>query len=133
MDSRLLYDLVMCETDIDGALRRFSGDESLYTSCLYAFLEDTAMKELEEAIALRAWDDAFTAAHALKGLAGNMGFVPLFHAAGELVILIRAGRLQQLGDSFAQVKRCYAQISTAVRQSAVAQAGKESGHEQSLG
>lgn len=116
MDSQLLYGLVMCETDVDGALRRFSGNEALYTSCLGAFLEDSTMSELDAAISAEAWDDAFTAAHALKGLAGNMGFIPLFHAAGELVILIRTGKVKEVDASYEQVKRCYKDISTVVRQ-----------------
>lgn len=115
MDTRLLHALALCETDVDGALRRFSGDEALYVSCLKAFLLDPTLGELDDAIASQSWDDAFTAAHALKGLAGNLGFVPLFHATGELVIHIRAGRLKEVGISNNHVKHCYGDITAAIR------------------
>ena len=115
MNSQLLYSLVSCETDVDGALRRFCGDEALYISCLGAFLEDRTLYALDDAIELHAWDDAFTAAHALKGLAGNMGFIPLFHSVGELVVLIRSGRISELAESYRQVRRCYDEIVAAIR------------------
>ena len=110
MNIELLDALTKCETDIEGALRRFCGNEALYTQCLDSFLQDQTMTTLETALAAQNWDDAFTAAHALKGLAGNMGFVPLFHAVAELVILIRTGRVGEIRSANGRVKRCYTEI-----------------------
>ena len=115
MNTDLLYALMLCETDIDGAMRRFSGDEKLYRACLRDFLDDPTMDELSRAIEQEAWDEAFTAAHALKGLAGNMGFVPLFHAIAELVVLIRAGRIRELDASNRKVWLCYRDVTDAIR------------------
>ena len=109
-----MNNLLLNETDIDGALQRFSRDESLYLTLLDDFVGDTTMDELEAAVKNRMWDDAFTAAHALKGLAGNMGFVPLFHSIGELVMLIRAGKVDEVDASFKTVRRCYSDIVTAI-------------------
>ena len=102
MEDTLRQSLQNVETDVDGALERFSGDEALYESLLQAFLTDPTMEMLQDAISRQAWDDAFTAAHALKGLAGNMGFVPLFHAMGELVIYIRTAKIKDVKDSLNQ-------------------------------
>ena len=110
MNVELLHDLIECETDVDGALRRFCNNEALYISCLGEFVKDPTMGELEKSLKEQDWDEAFTAAHALKGLVGNMGFVPLFHASARLVVLIRAGRTKELEDSFAETKRCYQQV-----------------------
>lgn len=93
------------------------GDEQLYISCLWMFLDDPTMDELNEAIRIKSWDEAFTAAHALKGLAGNMGFVPLMHSTGKLVVLIRGGRLQEIGDCVAQINSNYRDITDAIRTS----------------
>lgn len=117
MDIALRKDLELCETDVEGALRRFSGDEALYASCLGLFLIDPTMKALNDAVTAQSWDDAFTAAHALKGLAGNMGFIPLFHATGELVVLIRAARLSEITDANRRVNVCYNDIISAIRRS----------------
>ena len=115
MNSKLLYGLIMCETDVNGAMRHFAGDETLYVSCLNAFLEDRTLEALDSALDTQSWDDAFTAAHALKGLAGNMGFIPLFHETGELVMLIRAGKTGEVPESFRKVERSYREISAAIR------------------
>lgn len=115
MDALLRQSLELCETDVTGALKRFSGDEALYITCLSTFLEDPTMDMLVKAIDERSWDEAFTAAHALKGLAGNMGFVPLFHAVAELVLLIRAGRLSEIESSNKRVVFCYKDITTAIK------------------
>lgn len=116
MDEKLKAALVSNETDLDGARKRFVDDAELYLDCLRDFLEDGTMSELKQALAAENWDDAFTAAHAIKGLAGNMGFVPLFHAAAELVVNIRAGRRRDIGPSYLELERCYRQICTAIKE-----------------
>lgn len=115
MRTALLNALILCETDVAGALRRFSGNEALYSACLSEFLNDPTMEQLNKAIDAKLWDDAFTAAHALKGLAGNMGFIPLFHATAELVTFIRAGKLSEIDASNKHVLQCHNEISTAIR------------------
>lgn len=115
MDEKLLHDLLNNETDVDGALKRICGNEQLYISLLKDFTEDTTMFDLDAAIKTKSWDDAFTAAHALKGLAGNMGFIPLFHTTGELVLIIRAGRIGEIEPGLDEVKRCYDDITTAIK------------------
>lgn len=104
------------ETDIPGAIRRFYGDEALYIACLGDFLKDATMAELNESIENERWDDAFTAAHAMKGLAGNMGFVPLMHAVGRLVVLIRGGRTKEVNECMLQVNSSYRDIADAIQE-----------------
>lgn len=108
--------LSLRETDMDGVLRRFCGDEALYAVCLQSFLYDPTMAELNMAVEEQDWDAAFTAAHALKGLAGNMGFVPLMHAIGQLVVLIRGGRIKEVRECMLQVNSSYRDITDAIRE-----------------
>ena len=115
MDAKQQHALLLRDTDIQGAVRRMGGNEKLYISCLELFLEDPTVSQLNEAVRLKAWDDAFTAAHALKGLAGNMGFVPLMHSTGQLVIMIRGGRTKEIGEYLAQVNSSYRDITDAIR------------------
>lgn len=99
------------ETDIDGSLERFSGDEDLYEQCLSDFLEDQTMSQLGKAVTSKMWDDAFTAAHALKGVAGNLGLIPLFHECAEIVMLIRSGRIDDVAVSYETIKQTYAAVT----------------------
>lgn len=116
MDDKLLNSLLMNETDVDGALSRLFGDGALYASLVGAFVQDDTMTQLETAIRNREWDDAFTAAHALKGLAGNLGFIPLFHETGELVLLIRGGRISEIGAALKKVEHCYDNLIAVISQ-----------------
>ncbi|MDO4540214.1 MAG: Hpt domain-containing protein [Syntrophomonadaceae bacterium] len=115
MDFELSSALIKCQTDVEGALHRLGGNESLYLKCLADFLADQTMDELNSALQIPLWDEAFTAAHALKGLAGNMGFVPLFHAAAEMVVLIRTGRTSQIAECYSELIHCYNRITAAIR------------------
>ena len=115
MNKKLLDGLIYQETDVEGALYRLSGDEKLYCNLLYFFLEDHTIDELSSAIQAEAWDDAFTAVHALKGLAGNLGMVPLFYSTSQLVVLIRSGRLGEIEDGLNKVERCYKDIFAVIQ------------------
>ena len=115
MNSKQWRALTLRDTDVQGALKRFSGNEELYTACLSMFLDDPTMTELRDAIQEQSWDDAFTAAHALKGLAGNMGFIPLMHSTGQLVVLIRGGRIKDIGECMIQIDSNYRDIIDAIR------------------
>lgn len=110
MSEEIIKALIEKENDVNGSLPRFGGNEAMYLSCLRDFINDNTLNELREAIDHRAWDEAFTAVHALKGLAGNMGFVPLFHATGELVIMIREGRMREIEAAYENTKRCYDEL-----------------------
>ena len=115
MDDKQQRSLTIRDTDVQGAIKRFCGNEALYISCLQMFLEDTTIEDLKRAIEAQSWDEAFTAAHALKGLAGNMGFVPLMHSMGPLVVLIRGGRVQEINDCVMQINSNYRDITDAIR------------------
>ncbi len=116
MNGKLLHSLALRETDLQGAMRRFYGNESFYVSCLASFLDDPTMSELNTAVKGKLWDEAFTAAHALKGLAGNMGFIPLMHATSQLVVLIRGGRTKEISDCMLLVNSSYRDITDAIRE-----------------
>ncbi len=116
MNERQLHILSLRQTDVRGAVERCCGSEELYFSCLKEFLNDTTVSELNESISDRAWDDAFTAAHSLKGLAGNLGFVPLMHTTSQLLIVIRGGRIKEIDEFLNEVNSAYRDIVDAIKQ-----------------
>lgn len=115
MNEQQLHTLSLRETDISGAINRCCGDESLYVACLKEFLEDTTVEQLNKAIKDQQWDDAFTAAHALKGVAGNMGFVPLMLAVGQLIVVIRRGKIGEIATAMEEVDSSYRDIKDAIK------------------
>lgn len=116
MNARQYHALFLRETDLSGALNRLCGDGALYTACLNTFLDDPTTDQLNVAVEVGSWDEAFTAAHALKGVAGNLGFVPLMHSAGQLIVLIRGGRMLDIPPALEQVNSSYRDIIDAIHQ-----------------
>lgn len=116
MNLQQFYALSLQGIDVHGAVHRLYDSEAVYSSFLQAFLEDHTMAELNEAVEDQAWDEAFTSAHAIKGMAGNMGFIPLMHSVGRLVVLIRAGKNAEIGESMEQVNGCYRNTLDSIHQ-----------------
>lgn len=73
------------------AMARMLDDEGFYLECLNTFKEDDGFDNLEKCIASRDVDASFDQAHALKGVAGNLGLTPLFSALSDLVEPLRRG------------------------------------------
>ena len=116
MNARQYHVLHLRNTDTEGALHRLGSNDALYEACLYAFLDDPSVDELNVAVEVGSWDEAFTAAHALKGVAGNMGFVPLMHSTGQLIVLIRGGRMLDIAPALEKVNSSYRDIIDAIHQ-----------------
>ena len=79
-------------TEYDKGLERFMGNVALYHKFLLKFLADHSYEEF-----LQALDDgnlpvAEKSVHTLKGTAGNLSLMALFHAADDTVQAIRAGK-----------------------------------------
>ena len=79
--------------DVDGALERFMGSEALLVRFLGKFPADPNFSALEAALAAGDCDGAFTAAHTLKGVCGNLSMTALFDEVSHQTELLRAGDL----------------------------------------
>lgn len=77
--------------DYDDTLRRFLNNESFYFKILSMFPKDGSLEKLSAAIANGNLEEAFEAAHTLKGVAGNLGLTPLFNAVCTIVESLRMG------------------------------------------
>ena len=75
--------------DTEEALKRCMGNETFYFKLVKMALADDNFRKLDEAFEASDWKAIFDAAHAIKGVAGNLGLTPLFDAASELTELLR--------------------------------------------
>lgn len=85
--------LVDAGIDVDGALERFMGSETLLVRFLGKFPADPNFSALETAVAAGDCDAAFTAAHTLKGVCGNLSMTSLFELVSRQTELLRSGDL----------------------------------------
>ena len=90
--------------DTKEGLGRCMNNEGLYLKLVGMVLGDAGFGKLKDALAAGDVQAAFEAAHALKGVLGNLSLTPLYVPASELTELLRdpdpsqADRYQPLCD-----------------------------------
>lgn len=76
--------------DFDGVLKRLC-NEKLVERFALKFLNDTSFEELDKALGDKNYEEAFRAAHTLKGVAANLSFTKLQGVSAELTEMLRGG------------------------------------------
>ena len=90
--------------DTEEGLSRCMNNEGLYLKLVGMIIGDAGFGKLNNALAEGNLQEAFEAAHALKGVLGNLSLTPLYGPASELTELLRnpdpsqAERYQPLCD-----------------------------------
>ncbi|MFA6845570.1 MAG: Hpt domain-containing protein [Sphaerochaetaceae bacterium] len=103
--SQLLERLRDWGADVDDGMQRIYADEEFYTKCLNIFKTDENFQKLDIALLARNYNDAFTAAHTLKGVSGNLSLDPLYKSLCVLTEKLRAKDYSNLDSSCSEVKR----------------------------
>lgn len=91
--------------DYTATMERILGDEAFLLEMLGMLAKDTAIDELEQALAANDLQAAFSAAHELKGVAGNLGLTPLYRALSDIVEPLRSGTEQDYSALLQDVRR----------------------------
>ena len=81
----------------DGIIKRF----------LLKFPDDKSFQTLEESLKSGAVEEAFRAAHTLKGLCLNLGFSDLYTPSAALTEILRAGKTDGAAELLAEVTEKY--------------------------
>ena len=101
--------------DVDDALSRFMDNESLMVKFLLRFPQDQNFRQLQEALAAGDAAGAYTAAHTLKGVAGNLSMAALFRQASAVTEDLRkedlAGAAARMGALEAEYHRVIAALT----------------------
>ena len=70
-------------------LERCAGMEAFYIKLVNMSLNESNFDKLETAIKENDLNAAFEAAHALKGVLGNLSLTPMFEVCSEMIELLR--------------------------------------------
>lgn len=92
--------------------------EALVRKFAIRFLDDDSYMKLQQALEAQNGDDAFLAAHTIKGVSQNLGFTRLFEASNALTEALRGRQLPadpQLVQDLADV---YQKTAAAIREMA---------------
>lgn len=90
MTDEAKQNLLNAGVDLEGAMERFLHNEAMYEKFLKKFLADPNYQELVKAVADKDCNKAFTAAHTLKGVCGNLALQGLYHAIRDQVECFRS-------------------------------------------
>lgn len=71
-------------------LTRCMNNEKFYFRMLKMGLGNDSFEKLESALAAGNLEDAFEAAHALKGVLGNLALTPIYKPLAEMTEMLRA-------------------------------------------
>ena len=101
--------------DYQNTLNRFP-NEAFIKKFVLKFLDDNSYANLKEAIAAGNVEEAFRAAHTLKGVCLNLGFDNLFAPSQELTEKLRgATTIEGTDELFAAVEKEYDRTCEALR------------------
>lgn len=96
MDATFKAKLEELGADVDNTVHRFMGKETLYLNFLGKFQKDQSFSNIERYLEEQNAEEAFKAAHTLKGVAANLGLDPIANSASDLTELFRGK--QQFSD-----------------------------------
>lgn len=80
--------------DYPDAMDRMDGNASLYQKLAVKYLDNECMADLKAAMEVKDYDEAYRAAHTLKGASGNLSFKDLFEASSAASAALYQGEYE---------------------------------------
>lgn len=114
MNKQDMEKMVNAGIDPESAIERFMGNEALYIKYLFRFPNDENYQNLCRFIEQQDCKNAFTAAHTLKGVCGNLSIKSMENILKEQVEHLRNGDLEQGQKMMGQLKEAYVHINRAI-------------------
>ena len=81
--------LAVYGANVEEGLARCMNNEGFYLKLVGTLKDDAHFGQLEDAVAAGRLDEAFEAAHALKGSLANLAITPLLDPVSEITELLR--------------------------------------------
>lgn len=99
------YSEVLSRLYKEDLVKRFTG----------MFLSDRSFQLLEDSMKAQNYDEAFRAAHTLKGVCQNLSFTKLYRSSHEITEALRIKDLERAEALLQQVEKDYDQTFSAVQ------------------
>lgn len=115
MDINYKAQLLAIDVDLNATLERFRNDEALYEKYLCIFLDDNSFDELKLSMITQDYEEAFKKAHALKGVAANLGLQSIYDEVYPLVEKLRIGDYTDIYDYFLAVEKEYLNVCNVIK------------------
>ncbi len=121
MDDQYKKALEASGADVASTLKRFMGNEAIYQKFLNRFLDDQNYSNLMRYLEEKNYGEAFKCAHTLKGVAANMGLIPIQKAASDITELLRGKQpeevdVQAVEEIAGQAEEAYRTFSEIIKE-----------------
>ncbi len=100
--------------DYEEAISRLNS-ERIVQKFVLKFLNDSSYDLLCSAMEAENYEEAFRAAHTIKGVCQNLSFTQLSDSSSHLTEVLRSGWSSENMPLMEQVKRDYQQVTEAIR------------------
>ncbi|MDY4609989.1 MAG: hypothetical protein SPD11_05180 [Sphaerochaetaceae bacterium] len=112
------YKLSKAGVNASEGIKRFNGNAEMYGRFLKHFLDDVNYQAMCESIKVKDVGSAFSAAHALKGIAGNLSMNRLYKDLCPLVEQLRSGSLENVDILLLPVMQDYSEVASLLKTTA---------------
>ncbi len=106
----LLEELKDLGVNIDEAVERFMGNQSLYEKMLKKFPDMLNKASINPDFDCNDYTEVIEKTHAVKGAAGNLSLTPIYEAYTKIVDLLRNGQPEQAQIILKEIQPVQAQI-----------------------
>lgn len=114
MTDEVRNQLVAAGVDVNSVMERFMNNEALLERFMRKFKNDPNYQQLLEAVEAKDNDKAFTAAHTLKGVAGNLSLSALQSQVSAQCELFRGGNFEGGAALMDKVTEEYERVTAAL-------------------
>jgi HPt (histidine-containing phosphotransfer) domain-containing protein len=101
------------EGDYSGVTGRLGG-ERIVNKFVIRFLDDKSFEQLKESISDGRTEEAFRAAHTLKGVCQNLGFSLLYGSSSAVTEALRGGNIKEAERLLPETESNYNQTVSAI-------------------
>lgn len=102
--------------DYEAVYQRMMKKEALIIKFTKKFLDDSSYKNLKDNLSAGNVEEAFRAAHTLKGVSQNLAFETLYKPSSDLAEILRSGSMEGTGELMDTITREYERTIAAIKQ-----------------
>lgn len=114
MSQQLLDTLEDMGAEVEETLERLMGDEKMYVEYLQKFPANENIINLRKAVDAGDCENALREVHTLKGVALNLGLLPLMDVCMDMLLDFRAGNNEDALGQMDEVEECFREWADAI-------------------
>lgn len=107
---KMCKELQRAGVDMNTVMSRFMGNETLYIKFLMRFVEDENFRNMQSMFQQGNLEEAFKAAHTLKGLIANLGLDGIMRSVTTITERLRNGNTEGVSELMQQAEWEYEKI-----------------------